>query len=237
MTAVIADAGEVFEVITNVFSRFDALAHPEHLIEPLQKLPVVWGIVFLITGLICLLEGYKFYKVVTVVLALTIGGFAGYSMGKHIRAEFIVAGCAALLFAVVCFPLMKYAVAAMGGLVGAFLGANSWTAVATLVTKGDPATATQHYWVGALVGLVLCGMLAFILWKLSIVLFTSVSGSTLAVIGGVGLLLQVPSFRDAISSNLKTAHVVVVPLLVAVPAIIGLILQEARKDVVPAETS
>jgi hypothetical protein len=216
----------VFEVVTRVFSRLDALTHPKPLLEALQMLPIVWGVVFLVAGLVCLLEGYKFYKVVTVCLALTIGAFAGYRLGQEIKAEYIVAASLSLLLAVVCFPLMKYAVASMGGIVGAFLGANAWSAVATLMSRPE---ASQHCWIGALVGLIVCGMLAFILWKLSIVLFTSVSGSTLAAIGAAGLMLQFPAVREMIRSNLDSkAHVVIPPLLVAVPALIGLIHQESQ---------
>ena len=70
----------------------------------------VWAMIFLAAGLVCLFQGYKIYKTVTVVLALSIGAFAGYYLGKKIHAEYVVAGCLAVLTAVSCFPLMKYAV-------------------------------------------------------------------------------------------------------------------------------
>lgn len=218
----------VFEIVNGVFSRPDALAHPEHLLNTLQHLPVVWGVVFLVAGLVCMLEGYKFYRVVTVVLALAVGVFLGYRLGQTIKAQYIVAACIGLLAATLCFPMRKYAVAALGGLVGAFLGANTWTAIGTMMTNGPKS---EHCWIGALMGLIICGMLAFILWKHSIVLFTSISGSTIAVIGAVGLLLQFDGVRDSLMNNLDSrVHAVIPPLLVAVPAVIGLILQEAQSD-------
>ncbi|MEM1099621.1 MAG: hypothetical protein AAGH92_12635, partial [Planctomycetota bacterium] len=85
------------------------------------------------------------------------------------------------------------------------------------------------YWVGALIGLIVCGMLAFVLWKLSIVVYTSVSGSTLAVIGVLALLLSIDGFATPIKEGLSASYLVV-PLLVFVPAAIGLILQETRPD-------
>ncbi|MCE9590580.1 MAG: TMEM198/TM7SF3 family protein [Planctomycetes bacterium] len=226
--AAAAQDPSVFEVVTGIFSRVDTLAQPDNLMLHLKNLSVVWAAIFFAAGLVSLLQGYKFYKAVTVVMAFMIGGFVGYTLGKQVKADYIVAGCCAALFAVSCWPLMKYAVAAMGGLAGAFLGANAWSAVvATMNTRGQGANPDPHqntYWVGALVGLVLCGMLAFILFKLSVVMFTCVCGATVAVLSGISLLMQVPHWQDSITGALSR-NAVALPLLVFVPALIGLILQ------------
>jgi len=229
MLTMLADAGSrnFFEIMARIFSRIDTLAHPKDLTQDLQALSIVWAIIFLAAGVTCMLQGFKFYKTVTVILAAFMGLILGYVLGKRIHAEYIVAGCLALLFAVGCFPLMKYAVALMGGLVGSFLGANAWTAISTLDKTSNGVAMAQNYWVGALIGLIICGMLAFILFKLSVVLFTSVSGATIAVMGGVALLLQVPNWQGPINSSIS-AHAAIVPLLVFVPAVIGLILQHAK---------
>jgi hypothetical protein len=220
----------LFETVTAMFSRPDTLAQPEALVENLQTLSVVWAVVFLIVGLMCMLNGYRFYKIATVAIALLIGLFAGYWLGQQIEAPFIVAGCLGLLLGALAFPLMKFAVAVFGGIAGAFIGANLWAGMASAINK---ATTTEvpvdAYWIGALVGLMLCGMLAFILFKLSIVLFTSVSGATIAVLGGLALLLSFEPWQDTIKSGL-TASQLIVPLLVFVPAVIGLILQESWPD-------
>lgn len=217
----------LFEIMTSVFSRADTLAHPQDLVSNLQALSVVWAVVFLTAGLVCLLSGCRFYRTVVVVLALAIGAFAGYYLGKKIDAEYVVAGCLALLLAVCVFPLMKYAVAIMGGLVGAFVGANSWSAIALMLqTDNKPSSAAENYWIGALLGLLVCGMLAFILFNVSVVFFTSVSGSTVAVLGALALLLQIQPWRQSISEGIST-NAMIVPLLVLVPAVIGFILQES----------
>jgi hypothetical protein len=220
----------LFDTVTAMFSRPDTLAQPEALVEHLQALSVVWAVVFLIVGLMCMLNGYRFYRIATVAIALLIGLFAGYWMGEQIEAPFIVAGCMGLLLGAMAFPLMKFAVAVFGGVAGAFIGANLWAGIASALNQ---ATTTEipvdAYWIGALIGLMLCGMLAFILFKLSIVLFTSVSGATIAVLGGLALLLSFEPWHDTIKSGL-TASQLVVPLLVFVPAVIGLILQESWPD-------
>lgn len=216
----------VFDVIAVIFSNGDALAQPQHLVEALRNMSIVSAIVFLVVGLLCLFQGYRYYKVITAMLALLVGACVGYALGKRIGAEWIVAGCTGVLMATICFPLMKYAVALMGGLTGAYVGANAWSAIArlTMDTTSDGQIA-QHYWIGAIVGLVMFGMLAFILFKLSVIVFTSVSGSTITVLGVIALLLHLPSVQDAVASSLA-AHATTIPLLVLVPALIGLILQE-----------
>ena len=220
----------LFDTVTAMFSRPDTLAQPDALVEHLQALSVVWAVVFLIVGILCMLNGYRFYKVATIAIALFIGLFAGYWIGQQIQAPFIVAGCTGLLLAVVSFPLMKFAVSIFGGLTGAFIGANLWAGFAAALNRAaDTEIPVDAYWIGALVGLMLCGMLAFILFKLSIVLFTSVSGATIAVLGGLALLLSFDPWEDTIRSGL-TASQLVVPLLVFVPAVIGLILQESWPD-------
>lgn len=236
--ALVSQVQRLFESMTAMFSRGDTLAQGETLVMDLQNLGAVWAMVFLIAGVMCLLNGYKIYKVATIAVAGAIGMFGGYWLGQHIDAPFIVAGALGLLFAVVAFPLMKYAVAVFGGLAGAFIGANLWSGIANAVNasanKGvsDPAQwntvmPENLYWIGALIGLLVCGLLAFVLFKLSVVMFTSVSGSTLAVLGVIALLLSFEPWRATVSDGI-TANKLIVPLLVLVPAVIGLILQESR---------
>lgn len=218
----------VLDTVTHVFSRADTLAHPESLMTHLQTLSVVWSVIFLVVGVLCLFNGYKFYRIATIGLALAIGATAGYALGTHIKAPYVVAGCLALLLAVACFPMMKYAVAVLGGLSGAWIGANVWTSVCHLLMKTNPdavVTASSNHWIGALIGLIVFGMLAFILFKLSIVLLTSVSGSTIAVLGMLALLLQFKPWQETIRTALS-GHALIIPMLVLVAATIGLILQE-----------
>ena len=73
---------------------------------------------------------------------------------------------------------------------------------------------------------VIYGMLAFILFKLTVVVFTAVSGSTVAVLGALALLLQVPNWNSSIRSSIAT-NAIALPLLVLAPAAIGLIFQHA----------
>ena len=70
-----------------------------------------------------------------------------------------------------------------------------------------------------------CGIGAFILSKVAIHLFTTVSGSTIAVFGVIALLLSMDGIRDTVISEL-TRSPLIIPLLVFVPAAIGFLMQE-----------
>lgn len=234
------DPNAFLEVLTQIFSRLDTLAAPGELLKQVQNLSLIWGAIFLAAGLLCLFQGAKYYKVVTVVLALAIGGIVGYALSRKMEAAPIVSGCLAALFAVCCWPLMKYAVAIMGGIAGAFLGANAWTAIAATAAghaeNGGAAASSRLCWVGALMGLIICGMLAFVLFKLSIVFFTSVSGATVALIGALCLLMQVKGIQESMTKNFGH-NALVLPLLMIVPACIGLIMQHTSPDKGPAAGS
>jgi len=220
----------LFETGIALFSRGDALARPDQVVQQLQALGVVWAVVLLIAGTLCLYNGSHYYKFATIALAFVIGSFLGYWLGQQVQAPLIVAGCVGLLVAVTALPLMKYAVALLGGLAGAFLGANLWSGFTHAMNEAQQSTVVppDAYWVGALVMLIICGMLAFMLFKLSIVLFTSVSGSTIAVMGGLALLLSFEPMQQSVADGL-TASQIVIPLLVAVPALIALILHNSPK--------
>jgi len=223
----------VFEVVTAIFRQGDALAHPQHVADHLYNLPLPWAIVFLVFGVLTMLNGFRFHKAVVVVLSGLIGAFFGYFLGKYIDSAYVVAGCLGALFAAGAWPLMKYAVAVNGGLVGAFIGANLWTALMSLSGESIQA-ATQHHWVGALIGLIFLGLLSFIVFKFSVVFYTSIVGATITVFGSVALLLQL--WREPVASGIS-AHAVIMPLLVIVPAVIALILQESWGGDAPAKKS
>ncbi|WP_428389710.1 hypothetical protein [Mucisphaera sp.] len=214
----------LFETVLAVFSRGDTLARPEELIANLQALSVVWAIMFIVLGITCLMNGFKFYKVMTIGLALLLGMFFGYWVGAFVEAPYIVAGCLGLIAAVLAGPMMKYAVALFGGLAGAFLGANLWSGLTLAINQANGAALPEAHWVGALIGLLVFGMLAFIVFDMSVMVFTAVAGATFAVIGGLALIMSFEPWRETVSNTLIESSVTV-PLLVTVPALVGLIMQ------------
>ena len=70
------------------------------------------------------------------------------------------------------------------------------------------------------------GLLSFILFEVAVLLFTTFSGSVLAVMGVLALLLQIDSVRTSLTTSIKSP--IVLPMLVLVPAVIGLVYQHQK---------
>ena len=76
-------------------------------------------------------------------------------------------------------------------------------------------------------GFILLAMASLIMFRLVIVLFTSIGGAAMAVFGGIALLLNVPSLQGSVTDALTTNRLMI-PLLMAVAAVGGFVLQESK---------
>jgi hypothetical protein len=113
---------------------------------------------------------------------------------------------------------MKYAVAAMGGIFGMLLGASIWRA-----SNQDP-----HYaWAGGMMGLIFFGMLSFMIFRGSVMMFMSLQGSVMLVFGALGLIYKYQDLGPKLTEHL-TAKSFVLPMLIFIPATLGLIWQQTH---------
>ena len=217
--------GGVLELINATVERPDIFTQPGELLARLETLNILWGSVFFVVGLLCILNGYKWHKWLIIGCAFLIGIALGGVLSKQMNESRIVMGALGLLCAVIAMPMLRFSVAVMGGLTGALIGANAWTAM------GQPAESVL---MGAILGFIVLGMAAFILARFVIVLFTSVGGGVLAVLGGITLLMNVPNWDQTVRDSLG-ANQLVVPLLVGVAAVIGFVRQHAGKEAAAAK--
>jgi hypothetical protein len=81
-------------------------------------------------------------------------------------------------------------------------------------------------------------MASLLLFRVMIVLFTSVSGAAMVVFGALVLLLQNDAWEPAIRDSL-TSNELLLPILVTLAAVAGFVLQEGRnrKEAAEAEES
>jgi hypothetical protein len=198
---------------------FSILMQPERLLEHLADLPVFGATVVVAVGALCVVNGYKWHKWVVIVLAFMLGVTIGHILSREMGKSVIVAGAVGVLFACIATPMLRWTVAVFGGLTGAFLGANAWT-----LTNASPQDAQ---WAGACMGFIALALLSFVVFRLVVVLFTSIGGGAMVVLGGITLLMQVPSWQSAIRDSL-TANQHLIPLLVTVAAAVGFVIQESR---------
>ena len=205
------------EAFSGAVARLDLLNHPEELLTALSGMHIVWASVLVVVGALCVLNGYRWHKWVIIICAFLMGLVLGKLLSQQMGQSRIVMAAIGLLFAVAATPFLRYAVAIFGGLTGAFIGANAWSAF---------SDSPDSHLAGAAMGFIALGMAAFIMYRLVIVLFTSIGGGAMAVLGILTLMLHVPTWESAIRSSLE-ANNMLLPLLVTVTAVTGLVLQHS----------
>ena len=177
--------------------------------------------ILLIGGIIYLVFGVYMYKaLITINLAIVgayLGALLGYKSGGS-AAMIPWALIGGFSFAALTWPLMKYAVALMGGLYGFLLGAAIWHTV-----QLEP----KYAWAGGGMGLIAFGMLSFILFRGSIMMYTSLQGSVMLVFGLLGLIFKYQSVGPKLIASL-TSQPVVLPLAIFIPTVLGLIYQQTQ---------
>ena len=196
----------------------------QQYIDYLMSLGILEGIVLLACGLVYLLYGWKVFRILVVVNAAILGAFVGEHVGALLRgANMPLFGtlAGAILSAALAWPLMKFAVSIMGGLVGSVLGFLIWNSASVAV--GNPAW-NQYAWAGALIGLVTLGLLAFIIFRVIIIIFTSFQGAFMTVGAIMSLFMksQVPR-EKLLAAFAGNPHLLM--LVVLVPALIGFMIQ------------
>jgi len=184
----------------------------------------ILAMVLFACGLVYMLQGWKIFKILVIANAAVLGAIAGFHVGAYLRGQdtWLYTGIGGgMLLAVLAGPLMNYAVSLMGGLAGSFLGYGLWGYLADTIGRGE---LVQYAWVGALIGLITLGLLAFVILKTVVTIITSVQGSLMTVSGIVALLIKHEPFRQALETPLReNTHLAA--LLVGVPAVIGIAFQ------------
>lgn len=168
-------------------------------------------------GILYLAFGYYVFKYLVTLNAVVLGIWAGVFLGQrmgHALPAGIVGG---LLAAALTWPLLKYAIAVLGGVFGFMLGVTVWNAAGY-----DPAYGTA----GGLIGLVTLGMLSFVLFRSSVVLFMSIQGSVMLVFGAIGLATKYESIGTPLMDTLAAQHFVL-PISLLVPLVFGLLYQSS----------
>jgi len=146
-----------------------------------SSLGIVEALTFISFGSVCLFYGWRVFKILVTIcfglLGLTLGIWANDQLigGNVIWLSLICT----VFFAVLSIPFMRWGVTLLGAFSGGILTAGIW------LGAGLPE---QYFWAGGLVGFIAGGMMSFIVFKAAVILFTSLGGSTLTVVGILAIL-------------------------------------------------
>jgi hypothetical protein len=170
-------------------------------------------------GTIYLFYGWRIFRIVVAISLGLLGLYIGLKIGERVENVLWGGVIGFGVAAIVSLPLMRWAVSALGAAAGGVLSGGIWYAC------GLPE---QYILAGALIGIVAGGMISFIIFKYSVILFTSLQGGALMVAGGLALLHLYslnPQLGSSRVQELFFREKWFLPVLLLVPTIIGLILQ------------
>ena len=187
-------------------------------IESLSWLHAIVAISF---GVVYLLYGWRIFKVLAVICFAMIGLFIGIFLGDKVNNPVWggIIGVAALGF--VSIPMMRWAICILGGISGATVTGAIWYAFEL------PET---YLWAGASIGLVAGGMISFIVFKIAVMLFTSMGGSATIMAGVLSLLhqyqkLNAPDAETTPIQDMVYTHKWFLAVVIILPTVIGVYTQ------------
>ncbi len=184
----------------------------------ITSLNLVEAVTFISFGAVCLFYGWRVFKILVVISFALLGLFLGFSITDKIvglNSQLWGGLVGMVLLAVLSIPLMKWAVCLLGAAAGGILTSGIWYA----------SGLTERYILaGALIGMVAGGMISFIVYKVAVILFTSLGGSCLIVVGSLALLYLYPQTSGRVEDIIFTKKWFLPTVLMA-PTLIGVILQ------------
>ncbi len=201
------------------------LPEQTQILTSLSSAQLVFPLALCVIGGLLMGIGFKAYRWIVFLNFIALGYWEGGRLGEPGQIGIIGAVIGAVLMGVAAMPLMKYAVAVCGGMVGAVIGMVIW---AYCEQPMDMA------WAGGLVGLAVLGMLSFILFKTSVILFTSIEGASMFVLGACALLLRYKPWAADVGTNLNSKPALI-PLLVVSLAAVALFWQHQRHGLIGNE--
>jgi hypothetical protein len=195
------------------------------LLQWSQKMGPGMATVLILLGIIYVMFGFYLFKGLVVMNAACVGAWVGAMIGERSGSAVPCAVLGAFIAAAVTIPTMKWAVAVLGGLLGAALGGSIWRLIDL-----DPRFA----WAGAGMGLIACGLFCFILFRGSVMAYMSLQGSIMLVFGILGLLYKYQDIGPKITNGLQ-ARTFILPMAVFIPTVIGLLYQQSssKPDAAP----
>jgi hypothetical protein len=187
--------------------------------EQVETLSWLQAIIAISFGVVYLLYGWRIFKVLVVICFGLVGLFAGIGIGAQFGSEILGGIIGLSILGGVSIPLMRWAVCILGAIAGGVITGGIWYAV------GLPE---RYMLAGAMIGIVAGGMISFIVFRIAVMLFTSLGGGTLIIIGLLSLINRYESIQKPPSETIRAMlfnHNWFLPLLLIAITFIGIMVQ------------
>jgi hypothetical protein len=133
----------------------------------------------LILGIVFLLFGFTIYRALIALTAAILGAYLGFGITEKMQNMSLIGlSVGAVIFGAVAWVWTNWIAAAIGAIIGGLLGSAVWQMAGL-----NPAFA----WSGALTGAVFLGLLCFILFRISVIIYTSLQGAVMLAFGALGM--------------------------------------------------
>jgi hypothetical protein len=184
--------------------------------EQIVELSLVEALAFICFGVVCLLYGWRIFKILVTLCFALVGLFGGLMINeKLVGGNGMWLGLmGVVMMGVLSLPLMRWGVSALGAVAGGILTGGVWYAF---------ALPDKYIWAGALAGLIAGGMISFIVFKLAVVLFTSFGGGALIITAVLAVLYNY--FDPDKVRTLVFDYRWFLPVAFMVPTLVGIIVQ------------
>lgn len=187
--------------------------------EQIVSLSWLQAVLAISFGIVYLLYGWRIFKVLVVISFGLLGMFIGIKAGRYAGSEIWGGVIGLIAMAVISVPLMKWCICILGAVAGGVLTGGLWYAF---------ELPQMYIWAGAIVGIVAGGMISFIVLKAAVMLFTSLGGSAIMVVGVLALLHLYETTANPPNTNI---HDMVfeqnwfLPVVLILPTLIGMAMQ------------
>jgi len=186
--------------------------------QQITSLSMLEALTFISFGVVCLFYGWRVFKVLVVINFALLGMMMGMTITEKIvglNNQFVGGIIGMITLAVLSIPLMRWSICLLGAAAGGIITSGIWYAC---------NLTEQYIWAGGLIGIVAGGMISFIVFKAAVILFSSLWGSILVVVGSLALLYLYPK------TSVKVEELVFslrwfLPTLIIAPTAIGFVLQ------------
>jgi len=185
--------------------------------EQISTLGLVEALTFISFGVVCLFYGWRIFKILVTICFGLLGLGAGVWANDYLISGNVVwlAMICVLFFAILSIPLMRWGVSLLGAISGGILTAGLWLAL---------QLPEEYVWAGGLMGLIAGGMISFIVFKVAVILFTSLGGAALTSVGMLAVLYRYMVDAQKLET-LVFDYQWFLPAMVLTPMIIGIALQ------------
>jgi hypothetical protein len=190
----------------------------EFIWEQITELSLVEALTFICFGVVCLLYGWRIFKILVALCFALVGLFIGLMANeKLVGGNGMWLGLMGMIMmSILSIPLMRWGVSALGAVAGGILTGGAWYAF---------ELPDNYIWAGALAGLIAGGMISFIVFKLAVILFTSFGGGALIVTAVLAVMHTYMLEDPGQVQEMVFEHRWFLPVALVVPTLVGLVVQ------------